>query len=50
MIVYRNAEWVHGQRKVGNPWSTQTVINILLCWFEVKNTECPNFSLRLNRQ
>jgi len=22
MLIFRNAEGVHGQRKVGNPWSS----------------------------
>jgi len=22
MLICRNADWVHGQRKVGNPWAS----------------------------
>jgi len=31
MLMYRNAEGVHGQRKFGNPWSSTyfTIYNIL---------------------
>jgi len=28
MVICRNAEWVHGQRKVGNPWSKCFKIDI----------------------
>jgi len=24
MLIYPNAEWVHGQRKFGNPWFNVT--------------------------
>jgi len=31
MLIYRNAEEIHGQREFGNPWLSQTSVFIQRC-------------------
>jgi len=51
MFIYRNSEGVHGQRKFGGPWLSQTCVYIQRCCEPVYITlfsENLNFSRAQN--
>ena len=42
MLICRNAEGVHGQRKVGNPWSMLTIPKLFMRWRITFERRIPN--------